>query len=150
MYSVKPGRGPSKMAGIVLLVFFVPFGLVFAFAPLVLTGAFSQFAAQFGGPDRVAAGGFNGVLAVMAFVPMVFGLGFTVVAGMMAYYHLTNASAKDRMSAFDVTVDGEEGDMAAQAMGIEGAAAAPDRFCSHCGAGLESGFAFCPKCGKAV
>lgn len=150
MYSVKPGRGPSMLAGIVLLVFFVPFGLVFAFAPLVMTGAFSQFAAQFGGPDRVAAGGFNGVLAIMAFVPMVFGLGFTVVAAMMGYFHLTNARAKNRMSAVDITLHGEEGDRAAQAMGLENAAAAPHRFCPHCGAGLESDFAFCPKCGKGV
>lgn len=79
MKSVKPGRGPSFMGGIIG-IFVALFGVVWTILA-VSSGA-----------------GFMGV----------FGLIFVVIAVIQTVYNFKNATSENRYSEFDITDDGEE------------------------------------------
>jgi len=130
MKSVKPGRGPSAMSGVMSL-------LVGAF------GVFWTIAAVSMGAGMMAP----------------FGVIIIIIAVVQGVYHLKNARAKNRHSSFDITDEDEEPDplnerfhtriQGLQNPAVPGAGAgAQQNFCPYCGAGTESNHVFCKNCGK--
>ncbi|MBE6648332.1 MAG: zinc-ribbon domain-containing protein [Ruminococcaceae bacterium] len=81
MKSIKPGRGPSFMSGI-MCIFVGLFGVVWTVV-------------------SASAGG--GVFAL-------FGIVFIAVAVIQAIYNFKNATGKNRYSAYDITDENEEPD----------------------------------------
>ena len=81
MKSIKPGRGPSMMGGIMGIAVAV-FGVIW-----------TVIAASMGG----------GLFAI-------FGVVFVIVAIVNTVYNFKNATGKNRYSTFDVTTDEEEPD----------------------------------------
>lgn len=136
MHSIKPGRGPSAM-GAFGGVIAVVFGIIWT----------------------VAAAG-SGAPPVFA----LFGVVFIVAALGGLVYNLHNATAKNRMSTFDITGDDEESDPISHALGHDQpqsprqdkppAADSPRRFdgdfCPYCGHQASRDFDYCPKCGKDI
>lgn len=122
MRSIKPGRGPSMMGGVMSIA----------------VGIFGVFwtimAASMGG----------GFMAL-------FGLVFIAVAVVQAVYHFKNATSKNRYSAFDITDSGEEPDPLNQRFGAAPEPAqSGGGYCPWCGAKVDDGYAFCRKCGKKL
>lgn len=140
MYSVKPGRGPSLMGGVVGIA-------VALFGVFWTMGAMSK-----GAPPFFA----------------LFGVVFVVVAVVGVIYNFANAVGRDRMSTFDITSGEEESDPIADALGhnrpqppaereenAEGAIAQgtrrfPGEFCPFCGAKAGPQCNYCPQCGKDI
>ena len=134
MYSIKPGRGPSLMGGIG--------GIAVAIFGLLWIG----FAASMGAPSFF----------------ILFGVVFVLFAIGGAIYNFSNATARNRMSTFDVTRDDEEKDPIAEALGYsstDSQSTLPQNrkqkqfegeFCPFCGAKVHDDFDFCPKCGKDI
>ena len=128
MKSVKPGRGPSMMGGVMSILVGV-FGLIWTITVL-------------------RAGG--GLFAL-------FGVVFIIIAIVQAVYNFHNATAKDRFSVVDITGSQEEGDPLNQHFGYS-RSQEPDQlptgegssFCPYCGAQTEDDFEFCRKCGKKL
>ncbi len=124
MKSIKPGRGPSMMGGVMSI-----FGALFGVVWMII-------AANMGG----------GLFAL-------FGLIFVAVAIVQAVYNLKNATSKNRYSAFDITTDGEEPDPLNEHFGAQTASqrdkTAP-AFCPYCGTAAESGYKYCSRCGKKL
>jgi hypothetical protein len=88
-----------------------------------------------------------------------FGVLFVAAGIVRAYYHFTNATGKDRFSAFDISDDAEEPDPLNQIFGraqSEGTETRPGErkiegeFCPYCGAPAQREFDYCPKCGKDI
>jgi hypothetical protein len=142
MYSVKPGRGPSAMGAIGGIIA-IAFGIFWI-----------AMASSMGAPPFFIA---FGVLFIVA-----------AIAGVI--YNAYNATAKDRVSNYEITTDREEQDPISRALG-HGPAAPPSpppdaaraggdspgegrrfegSFCPYCGAGVQGDFNFCPKCGKDI
>ena len=129
MRSIKPGRGPSFMGGIVSICMGL-FGLLWTVV--------------------VASSG-GGIFAL-------FGVIFIIVAVVQAVYHFTNAASPNRYSAYDITEHGEENDPLNERFGKapdqpvqeSSVSSAGSRYCPYCGAKAETGFAFCNKCGKKL
>lgn len=139
-YSVKPGRGPSLMGGIGGIIA-AGFGVVWMIT-----------ASSMGAPGPFVA----------------FGVIFILVALGGAAYNFYNAGSRERMSTFDITRPGEEGDPIARVLGHEEttepeqfssrsaqASAAPIRkipgeFCPYCGKKVTADFDYCPQCGKDI
>lgn len=127
MKSVKPGRGPSMMGG-VMSIFMGLFGLLWTVI--------------------VASSG-GGIFAL-------FGVIFIAIAISQAVFHFKNATNKNRYSAFDI-VDGEEepdplnvrfGGTAPRSNPVNQASV---RFCPWCGDPVEDrNHQFCDKCGKKL
>jgi hypothetical protein len=135
MYSVKPGRGPSLVGGVAGMIAAV-FGVFWIFA-----------ATSIGAPPFFALFG------------VVF-IGMAIAISISSFY---NATSRNRMSAFDVTTETEEGDPIAQALGhsrtqrqtpqstaSEGVRKYPGDHCPFCGVKVEADFDYCPKCGKDI
>ena len=135
MYSVKPGRGPSLMGGIVGIVVAV-FGVIWTVRAISM-----------GAPPFFA----------------LFGLVFVGMAIAGVVYNLYNATSRNRMSTFDVTTDHEEGDPIADALDDGGASPQsphsppskgprkfPGEHCPFCGIKVAADFDYCPKCGKDI
>lgn len=130
MRSIKPGRGPSLMGGIMSICMGL-FGVLWT---------------------AVAAGSGGGIFAL-------FGVIFIIIAIVQAIYNFTNAASENRFSEYDITDHGEEIDPLnekfgnvsnnAQAQKLD-ASPAESRFCPYCGAKAESGYTFCNKCGKKL
>lgn len=126
MRSIKPGRGPSFMGGI-MSIFVGVFGLIWT---------------------AVAASAGGGVFAL-------FGLVFVAIAVVQAIYHFKNATGRNRYSAFDITENGEEPDPLNERFGMpaEGVGKKADtdnNFCPYCGTAVEDDFEFCNNCGKKL
>ena len=125
MKSIKPGRGPSFMGGVMSILIGL-FGVLWTI---------------------VAAGMGGGVFAL-------FGLIFIAVAVVQAIYHFKNATGKNRYSTYDITEDGEEPDPLNQRFGPPSEAAekpmADSAFCPYCGNPVEKAYEFCNKCGKKL
>jgi len=127
MKSIKPGRGPSMMGGVVAVAAGV-------------FGIFWMMAALSAGAPPIFAG---------------FGLIFIGIAVANAVYNFKNASSKNRYSVYDIVDEQEEpdplnerfGDAAQTASRHVGEAFA---FCPYCGAKLDEGDNFCGKCGKGI
>lgn len=122
MRSVKPGRGPSMMSGVVGL-FMIGFGILWTVI------AFSQVGVLFG----------------------LFGLLWTGIAVVQTVYCFSNAKRKHRFSEFDVVDDGEEPDPWNQKYGSPSAPRkAAGGFCPYCGAETQPDFDFCRGCGRKL
>ena len=136
MRSIKLGRGPSLLGGVMSLAIGL-FGLIWTI-----------LVASMGG----------GLFAL-------FGVLFMVVAVVQAIYHFSNATRRNRFSVMDITSGTEEPDPLNERFGgidLEGESAAepqtgkePDTagdsaFCPYCGNPVEKGFEFCNRCGKRL
>lgn len=128
MKSVKPGRGPSMMGGIVG-IFMVIFGIIW-----------TVMAAQAGAGSLFA----------------LFGVVWTCMAAATTIYNFKNATGKNRFSEFDITDGNEEPDPLSQQLGYgqedspREEPAGSSRFCPYCGAAVGEGFEFCNQCGKKL
>ena len=130
MKSIKPGRGPSMMSGVLCVVVGI-FGVLWTIG-----------AASIGG----------GLFSL-------FGVLFIVIAIVNAVYNFKNATNKNRYSTFDI-VDGEEepdplnqryGEKDYQQEAVQSYEGKRDsEFCPYCGADVEKEFVFCNKCGKKL
>lgn len=126
MKSIKPGRGPSFMGGI-MSIFVGLFGVVWTI-----------LAASMGG----------GIFAL-------FGIIFIAVAVVQAIYNFKNATDKNRYSAFDITDGSEEPDPLNERFGNTQSGAqknddTDNKFCPYCGTPVAEDFEFCNKCGKKL
>ena len=126
MKSVKPGRGPSFMSGIM-----------------------SLFVGCFGVVWTIAAYGMGGGLFAL------FGVIFVATAVVMAVFHFKNATGKNRYSSFDVVDGREEPDPWDERYGEEkrqpeNRAYNENAFCPYCGTPVEEDFEFCRKCGRKL
>ena len=125
MKSIKPGRGPSMMSGIVG-IFMIGFGLLW-----------TALAAQ------------------ANIVMVLFGLLWTGVAVVTTIYNFKNATKKDRYSAFDITDSHEELDPLNERFGsqedftVQGEDA-DNHFCPYCGTPVSEDFEYCNHCGKKL
>jgi len=131
MKSIKPGRGPSMMSG-VMGIFAAVFGVIW-------TGA----AVSMGAPVFFA----------------LFGVGFIAIAIFSAVYNFRNATGENRYSIYDITEHGEESDPLNERFGVKTSAETDDdgqrngkksKFCPWCGTELDSDFVYCNSCGKKL
>lgn len=129
MRSIKPGRGPSMMGG-VMGIFAAVFGVIW-------TGA----AVSMGAPTFFA----------------LFGIIFIAIAIFHAIYNFKNVTGENRYSLYDITEHGEEIDPLNERFGKtdstqepSDAAGKPNRFCPYCGTELQSDFVYCNSCGKKL
>jgi len=141
MKQIKPGRGMSQM-GYQGSVFAIAFGVLWTIIAAVIgIGAF----AQVGGP-----------FAIIGFVFPLFGILFIALAVKQARFHKHNATAAQPHSIVDITDTKEDADPFAkydQAEAIRRAqeeSSATSAFCTSCGAAVEPGDRFCPKCGNRL
>ena len=125
MKSIKPGRGPSMMGGIVG-IFMIGFGILW-----------TAFAAR--------AGGFFALFGVL----------WTCIAIAMTVYHFKNATGKSRHSTYDILDADEEPDPLNRRFGdpqpdTQSDTCAGSNFCPYCGTPAASDYAFCRHCGKKL
>ena len=125
MKSIKPGRGPSMMGGIVG-IFMICFGIFWTI-----------FAAQ--------AGGFFALFGVL----------WTGIAIVNTVYNFKNATGKNRYSAYDITDHHEEPDPFNERFGHQeerpyGAPDVDSEFCPYCGTKVEGEYVYCNRCGKKL
>ena len=121
MKSVKPGRGPSMMGG-VIGIFMIGFGILW-----------TVFAAQA-----------SGIFAI-------FGVLWTCIAVTITVYNFKNATGKNRLSQFDITDADEEPDPFNERFGATQTNNNTDnKFCPYCGTAVETDFEFCNSCGKKL
>lgn len=128
MKSVKPGRGPSMMGGIMSIA-------------VGLFGVFWTILAVSGGAWFMAP----------------FGIIFVIIAIVQAVYNFKNATGKNRYSHFDITDGDEEVDPWNERFGQSGNMSrnfsenlGGTNFCPYCGAKADSDFEFCQNCGKKL
>ena len=126
MKSVKPGRGPSFMGGIMSIAFGL-FGLLWTV--------------------MVASSG-GGAFAL-------FGLIFIGIAVVNAIYNFKNATGKNRYSQYDITDSDEEPDPWNEEFGnrYEGQKTQPQtaaKYCPYCGEKAEKDYKFCSSCGREL
>ena len=130
MKSVKPGRAPSVLGGVMCV------GLAIGGIGWTI--------------EVVKAG-----IWFMA----VFGAIFTAVGLGQAIYMFINAFGKKRYSEYDITDSGEEADplndrFGTQPDGASGLVNHPGgdkgAFCPYCGKATPGDFSFCPYCGKKL
>ena len=139
MRSIKPGRGPSMMGG-VMGIFAAVFGIIW-------TGA----AVSMGAPVFFA----------------LFGIIFIAIAIFNTVYNFKNATGENRYSLYDITEHGEEEDPLNARFGADSPAekeaekevkkeaeqqrnSKDNRFCPYCGAELQSDFVYCNSCGRKL
>ena len=126
MKSIKPGRGPSMMGGI-MGIFVALFGVFWTICAVTM-GAW----------------------------PMgIFGIIFIAIAIINTVYNFKNATSKNRYSSFDITEDGEEVDPWNERFGEKRdtqprSFGSDSEFCPYCGVRVEGDFAYCNKCGKKL
>lgn len=132
MKSIKPGRGPSMMDG-----FGSVFGIIFGIFWTVLAASMTQ--------------GFG----LVGIIFPLFGVLFVIISIGNAVYNFKDATGKNRYSEFDITDDAEEPDPLNRYFGDKPESppathSSGSGFCPYCGAPVQSDFAFCRKCGKAL
>ncbi len=124
MRSIKPGRGPSLLSGIVG-IFMVCFGIVFTI--LIATTAGFPFA--------------------------LFGIFWTCCAIAITVYNFKNGTSKNRYSTFDVVDGREEPDPLNERFGNkeqENDELQEKSFCPYCGRAVRENYEYCPDCGKKL
>ena len=125
MKSIKPGRGPSMMGGVVG-IFMIGFGIFWT----------------------VLAAQASGIFAI-------FGVLWTGIAIATTVYNFKNATGKNRYSAFDITDEGEEPDPLNERFGnpqtnINKDNDVDNKFCPYCGTPVAGDFEYCNNCGKKL
>ena len=132
MKSVKPGRGPSMLTGIVG-IFMICVGIVWTVIASQASGFFALF-----------------------------GVFWTLMAAAITIYHFKNATSRNRYSQFDITDGGEEPDPLNQRFGglgdeqevyREPSYSQPGNsstFCPYCGTPVAGDYEFCNKCGREL
>ena len=125
MKSIKPGRGPSMMGGVVG-IFMIGFGIFWT----------------------VLAAQASGIFAI-------FGVLWTGIAIATTVYNFKNATGKNRYSAFDITDEGEEPDPLNERFGnpqtnINKDNDVDNKFCPYCGMPVAGDFEYCNNCGKKL
>lgn len=121
MRSIKPGRGPSFMGGI-MSIFVALFGVYWTILASRASGAFALF-----------------------------GVFFVIIAIIQAVYNFKNAGSKNRYSAFDITNDEEEADPLNERFGKRDINSVTDsEFCPYCGTVVAGDYTYCNKCGKRL
>ncbi len=124
MKSIKPGRGPSMMGG-VIGIFMIGFGIVWTVLASQASGIFALF----------------GVL-------------WTGMAVVMTVYNFKNATGKNRYSAYDITDAHEEPDPLNERFGgqptVQKTSETENKFCPWCGTPLAEDFEYCNNCGKKL
>ncbi len=124
MRSIKPGRGPSMMGGVVG-IFMIGFGI---FWTVLASKASAVFA--------------------------LFGVLWTGIAVAMTIYNFKNATGENRYSAYDITYEGEEPDPLNEMFGAPYQNArknnADSNFCPYCGTPAKRDFEYCNNCGKKL
>lgn len=129
MKSIKPGRGPSMMGGVMSIAIGI-FGVIWTIAALRIGGGFFAL----------------------------FGVVFVIIAIVQAAYHFKNATNENRYSSFDI-VDGEEepdplnrrwGESHSQGDARINGGGTESSFCPYCGSKTEGDYVFCNKCGKKL
>lgn len=125
MKSIKPGRGPSMMGGVVG-IFMICFGILW-----------TVLAAQ------------------ASIVFALFGVVWTCIAIAQTVYNFKNATGKNRYSAYDITDDNEEPDPLNERFGnsictAERKDTVDSKFCPYCGTPVAGDFEYCNNCGKKL
>ena len=164
MKSIKPGRGPSMMGGVVAIAIAV-FGILWTIGAGSITGSFSG--TSYGGDfmlsgGDIVSGGMGGFgsdpFDTMGTIFPLFGVVFVIIAIAIAVYNFKNASSKNRYSEFDIVDGTEESDPLNDRFGntredgfeegrsFEGS----DLFCPYCGTPAEGDYMYCKKCGKRL
>lgn len=124
MKSVKPGRGPSMMGGIIGIAVAV-FGVLWTIM-------------------AIASGA-----AIMA----PFGIIFVIIAVVDVIYNFKNATGKNRYSQYDITDENEEPDPLGERFGgtyEREKSRESGAYCPYCGTKTQSDFEYCPKCGRKL
>lgn len=125
MKSIKPGRGPSMLSGIVG-IFMIGFGVLWTVLAATASPVFALF----------------GVL-------------WTGIAITITVYNFKNAKGKNRYSQFDITDENEEPDPLNERFGNSQSFTkhhdeAANRYCPYCGIPVSEDFEFCNNCGKKL
>lgn len=121
MRSIKPGRGPSMMGGIVG-IFMIGFGIIWTVIAAEASGVFTLF----------------GVL-------------WTGIAIVTTVYNFKNAKGKNRYSSFDIVDSEDEPDPLNERYGARPDGNPKDgKFCPYCGTAIDSDYSFCPSCGRKL
>ena len=121
MKSIKPGRGPSMLSGVVG-IFMIGFGVIWTI-----------IAAQAG------------------VVFMLFGLLWTGIAITTTIFHFKNATQKKRYSIYDITDEEEEPDPLNRRFGEGPIRETGEsRFCPYCGSSVAEDYEFCNSCGMKL
>ena len=124
MKSIKPGRAPSLLSGVIGII-------------MVLFGIFWT----------VMASNFGGIM-------MVFGVLWTLIALVITIFNFKNGTAKKRYSMYDITDDKEEADPLNERFKKKKDDVADDgndsKYCPYCGAKVEETYEYCNKCGKKL
>ena len=128
MRSIKPGRGPSMMGGVVG-IFMVCFGIFWT----------------------VMAAQASGFMAI-------FGIIWTGIAISITVYNFKNATGKNRYSEYDITEEGEEPDPFNTRFGDREDTFerwipndnSTNKYCPYCGTRVENDFEFCNQCGRKL
>lgn len=126
MKSVKPGRGPSMLSGVVG-IFMVGFGILWT----VLASQASL---------------------IMA----IFGILWTGIAIVTVIYNFKNATSKNRYSQFDITDENEEPDPLNQRFGNydfnsdQSSNKIDNDYCPYCGNPVDDNYKYCNKCGREL
>lgn len=121
MRSIKPGRGPSMMGGIVG-IFMIGFGIVWTVIAAEASGVFALF----------------GVL-------------WTGIAIVTTVYNFKNAKGKNRYSSFDIVDSEDEPDPLNERYSARPDGKSKDgKFCPYCGTAIDSDYSFCPSCGRKL
>jgi len=126
MKSIKPGRGPSMMSGIMCIVVGV-FGIFWTIAAV-----------------SMGAGLIFGLFGIM----------FVGVAVVNAIYNFKNATNKNRYSTYDIVDQREESDPFEKYIKNDinsfEISENNSNFCPYCGAKVEDKYEYCNKCGKKL
>ena len=121
MRSIKPGRGPSMMGGVVG-IFMIGFGILWTAIAAQASGIFALF----------------GVL-------------WTGIAIVTTVYSFKNAKGKNRYSSFDIVDGEDEPDPLNERYGARPDPKTKDgKFCPYCGTSINSAYSFCPSCGRKL
>ncbi len=126
MKSIKPGRGPSFMSG-VIGIFMIGFGLLWT----------------------VLAAQASGIMAL-------FGILWTGVAIATTVYNFKNATGKNRYSQYDITDEHEEPDPFNERfsgkVNYNGTQKSNEEtvYCPYCGNPVAEKYEYCPKCGEKL